>query len=82
MFDVGLFISQTNRSHPLPLVLPHVLLRLWLKSERFGEDVQVRAEVNKVETQPALCFVSGDRPPGHAKGQLLLRGDAMTTKET
>lgn len=34
LFHVGLFISQMNRCHPLPLILPQMLLKPWLRHEK------------------------------------------------
>lgn len=36
MFLVGLFISQTNRRHPLPLILPHVTQNPVERKEKRG----------------------------------------------
>lgn len=75
VFHFGLFISQTNRRHPLPLILPHTLVRPWRGSDR---QMEKRGLVSKHDAISCL-FLQID---GSAKRQLLLRDVAMTTKKT
>lgn len=60
LFHVGLFISQMNRCHPLPLILPQMLLktRKEKKGEMFGvNEHMVHAVFKRVQASETTSVV-------------------------
>lgn len=87
---VGLFISQMSRSHPLPLILPQMLLKTHLREENEGDVrlsehmVQAVSKNVRASETTRVVHVSDTLKEtlSNAKRQLLLREVAMTSRKT